>query len=152
MIQRIQSLYLLLITALLIAVLFLPFGFLKTPGETYEYTAFSIKQVLTGDAYVLPVWILAMLLVSGAALSFITIFFYKRRKTQITLCFCGGIVLVLFYVVYSTFLFMFIGKTGAENNTSFGMALPLISIILDYMAINAIRKDEALVKSWDRIR
>jgi len=28
----------------------------------------------------------------------------------------------------------------------------LISIILDYMAVIAIRKDEALVKSWDRIR
>ncbi|MDD2612149.1 MAG: DUF4293 domain-containing protein [Bacteroidales bacterium] len=152
MIQRIQSLYLLLITALLIAVLFLPFGFLQTPAEMYEYTAFSIQQVLTGEVYALPVWILAAVLIISAALSFLTIFLYKKRKVQIRLCLCNELVLVLFYLIYAIFLFMFISKTGAENETCFGMALPLISIILNYMAVIAIRKDEALVKSWDRIR
>jgi len=152
MIQRIQSLYLLLITALLIAVLFLPFGYLQSPTEMYEYTAFSIKQVLTGVEYALPVWVLAIILITSAALSFVTIFFYKKRKLQINLCYWHGGLMVLFYVVYAAIMFVFIGRTGAQNATSFGMAFPLVSIILDYLAVSAIRKDEDLVKSLDRIR
>lgn len=152
MIQRIQSLYLLLVTALSVAVLFLPLGFLKTPTEMYEYTAFSIQKLLTGEVYALPIWILAAVLILAAALSLVSIFFYKKRKIQIRLCIFHGLIQVLFYVIYAVFLFMFIGKTGAANSASFGMSLPLISIILDLLAVNAIRKDEALVKSWDRIR
>lgn len=33
-----------------------------------------------------------------------------------------------------------------------GFALPIIAIILNYLAIRNIRKDEALVKSMDRLR
>jgi len=152
MIQRIQSLYLLLITALLIAVLFLPFGVLIAQNEMYEYTAFSMKQLQTGTLFDLPVWILAVVLVFSATLAFVTIFLYKKRRIQKFLCLVNGLVMVLFYLIYAIFLFMFIDRTGAENVTNFGMALPLISIILDYLAYDAIRKDEALVKSWDRIR
>jgi len=152
MIQRIQSLYLLLITALLIAVLFLPFGVFQTPDTTYEYTAFSIKQAAVGSLYAMPVWALAVISVVSATLAFVTIFFYKKRKVQIRLCFWDLLLMVLFYFAYAIFLVAAMKDLNASLAVGYGLFFPLIAIILDYLTVLAIRKDEALVKSWDRIR
>lgn len=152
MIQRIQSLYLLLITAVLIAVLFLPFGVFQTLDTTYEYTAFSIKQAGGGSLYAMPVWVLAVISVISATLAFVTVFFYKKRKVQIRLCFWNLLLMVLFYFAYAVFLVMAMNDLKASFAVSYGLFLPLVAIILDYLTVRAIRKDEALVKSWDRIR
>jgi len=152
MIQRIQSLYLLLITALLIAVLFLPFGVFQTPDTMYEYTAFSIKQAAVGSLYAMPVWVLAVISVVSATLAFVTIFFYKKRKVQVRLCFWNLLLMVLFYFAYAIFLVTAMNDLNAGFAVGYGLFLPLIAIILDYLTVLAIRKDEALVKSWDRIR
>jgi len=152
MIQRIQSLYLLLITALLIAVLFLPLGILKTLNGVYEYTAFSIKQVGVLGLYPMPVWILSVLAIIGSALAFITIFLYKKRLLQIRLCQFNALVMVGFCLFFAGILFIVRDKLVAEVGIGFAAALPLLAIIFNWMTIKAIRKDEALVKSWDRMR
>ncbi|HEY5499015.1 MAG TPA: DUF4293 domain-containing protein [Bacteroidales bacterium] len=150
MIQRIQSLYLLLITALLIAVLFLPFGVFQTSHGAFEYTAFSIG----GDAgkLALPLWFLPILSILSAALAFVTIFLFKKRKIQIRLCLLNSLLMVSLSLVVAVILFLFKNNSPSDFAVGFGLPLPMISIILNFMAIKAIRKDESLVKSWDRMR
>lgn len=151
MIQRIQSLYLLLTTALLIAVLFIPFGVFQTSYGVCEYTAFSIAGISGKSA--LPLWSLPLLTLLSSALAFIAIFIYKKRALQIRLCLINSLLIallalgapVLLYVVKSDILL-------ADFKIGFGFALPILALILNFLAVKAIKKDDNLVKSWDRIR
>jgi CDP-diglyceride synthetase len=133
MIQRIQTLYL-LVSALFIGLLFaLPFAEIAKDG--------AIKE----NGLAVSVLIGIVLVLQGVA-----IFSFKKRPRQIrivmiailaTLCLLGAFL----YVTYFSF-------SGAQISFKIGMVFPLIAIILDYLAIRAIRKDEALIRSIDRIR
>jgi Domain of unknown function (DUF4293) len=152
MIQRIQSVYLLLITTLLIAVVFLPLGVFVTASGLYEFTAFSIREVGIAKVDNMPVWVLGVLSIFSAILAFVSIFKYKKRKDQIRLCNINTIIILVFYLAFAGFFYLGIYNLKAGFGLGFGLSLPLIAFILNFMTIRAIRKDEALVKSWDRIR
>lgn len=151
MIQRIQSLYLLLMSALLIAVLFVPFGVFEASYGVCEYTAFSI--VGPAGKIGLPFWCLPLFSVVGALLALTTLFLYKNRKLQIRLCLINALVVAILSSAAAGILFL--EKSDmllAEFKVGFGFALPLLALILDFLAVKAIKKDEKLVKAWDRIR
>jgi hypothetical protein len=48
--------------------------------------------------------------------------------------------------------FTYFSFSGAQISFKTGVVLPLVAIILDYLAIRGIKKDEALIRSIDRIR
>jgi hypothetical protein len=152
MIQRIQSFYLLLIIALLIAVFFLPVGAFDNTSGSYEYTAFSIKKIGIANVDNFPVWLLGIVSVISMLLALITIFLYKKRLIQIRLCIFNAFLLIVFYLIYACFLFIGIHGIKLSFDFSYGLAFPFIAFIFDLLAINAIHKDENLVKSLDRIR
>lgn len=153
MIQRIQSIYLLLITASLVAVLFLPLGVFTNDTGVFEFTAFSIKQsAVSGVQVGLPVWIFGGLAILSALIAFISIFMYKKRLLQIKMCIYNGILMVVLYLVYFAFIYLAKNELTAVYNFSFAVFLPFIALILDILGAKAIGKDEALVKSLDRIR
>lgn len=138
----------LLIIALLIAVCFLPLGAFVTKSGSYEYTVLSIYK--GGMAWVdnFPVWVFGALPILSALLALISIFLFKKRKIQIRLCKYNAFLLIAFYLVYAYSLFISLKSINLE----YAFAFPFIALILDILAIKAIRKDEDLVKSWDRIR
>jgi hypothetical protein len=152
MIQRIQSFYLLLIIALLIAVFFLPVGAFDNTSGSYEYTAFSIKKVGIANVDNFPIWLLGIVCVISMLLSLITIFLYKKRLIQIRFCRVNSFLLIIFYLIYAFFLFIGINGVKLNFDFSYGLIFPFIALIFDLLAIRAIRKDENLVKSLDRIR
>jgi hypothetical protein len=85
-----------------------------------------------------------------AVLHLVTIFLYKKRILQIrilafTIILMLGLFGLFFYFTYASF---------EEVKVAFkvAVALPLVCVILDWLAIRAIGKDEALVRSLDRIR
>jgi hypothetical protein len=152
MIQRIQSFYLLLIIALLIAVFFLPVGVFDYTSGSYEYTVFFIKKVGIANVDNFPIWLLGFVCVISILLALITIFLYKKRLIQIRFCIFNAFLLIIFYLIYAFFLFIGINGVKLNFDFSYGLAFPFIAFILDLLAIRAIRKDENLVKSLDRIR
>jgi len=85
-------------------------------------------------------------------LALITIFLYKKRLIQIRLCIFNAFLLIVFYLIYACFLFIGINGIKLSFDFSYGLAFPFIAFIFDLLAINAIHKDENLVKSLDRIR
>ncbi len=152
MIQRIQSLYLLLASAFMSLTLFMPIATFVVDGQTYELTAFSLT---CGEISQSTIW-LGIILAIATALPLITIFLFKKRTLQIRLCavevvlLIGSLVLVALYYWLTSRLF----EGLVIDHRQFGWAapMPIVALVLSYLASRAIFKDEVLVRSLDRIR
>ncbi|MBZ9651099.1 DUF4293 domain-containing protein [Psychroflexus montanilacus] len=136
MIQRIQSLYLLM-AILLNGVLsfYLP---LWVTSENIEI--YALSQPVAISLFSLSVLI-----------SFITLFSFKKRKRQFVL---GRINIILNFVLVGVFAYWTLSLPGEMDisEKGIGMLLPIISIVFIALANKAIKKDEDLVKSVDRLR
>ena len=147
MIQRIQSLYI-LISAVLIGFLFaLPFAELAAGNKLY---LFNIKGIIH-DGHVeqngLPITIFVGIIL---LLHVVDLFLFKKRILQMRiLVFCILLMLGLFGMFY---FFTYYSFSGTDVSFNISIVFPLIAIILDYLAIRNIGKDEALIRSIDRIR
>lgn len=104
----------------------------------------------------LPLY-LGIVLTVAAALPLVTIFLYKKRMAQIRFC-VSEIVLLLgsvaFIALYCYRLCVVLAELMPELHFTLGFAslMPIIAIILVILAIRGIARDEALVRSLDRIR
>ena len=136
MIQRIQSIYLILAS---IASLALPFIF--SLYATSDGTAAWAKD----DPIVLGLFALS------GVLSLITIFLYKKRQNQFVL---GRLTIILNFVLLGVLVYrsQILSGGTAVLEKGIGMVIPLISIVLLALANKAIKRDEDLVKSVDRLR
>jgi glucan phosphoethanolaminetransferase (alkaline phosphatase superfamily) len=153
MIQRIQSLYLFVAGLLLTLALFVPWiSFFGQEGDLSQLKAFKVEHILGNGAQSYSFWALGALLIIAAALSFVCLFFFKNRPLQSRFCVFNIILLIGFYLVFLIF-FIYVRKSlDASPGLNFGLALPLIALILNFMALRAINKDEALVQSYHRLR
>lgn len=149
MIQRIQTVYLLLVVGLLIAGMCLPLGYF-TDAEAVTYT-FSSLGINAGDAFQSSWGLFAILLLSSFV-ALATIFLYKNRMLQIRMTIFNTILLIGFYLAFIAFYFIIKGDLEATFRIHWALCLPLVAIILNYLAIRAIGRDEVLVKAADRLR
>lgn len=84
MIQRIQTLYLLIVAALMAVTLFAPLAWFGLGGEELTLHAFALRSA-SGEIVRPPIWT-GLLLTLACALPLAVIFLYKRRLVQIRLC------------------------------------------------------------------
>ncbi len=147
MIQRIQTVYI-LIAVVFTALLFnFDFAELVVNGELY---VFDVTGIMHGEEVIfdgLPVMGFIGLIV---LLHVAVIFMYKNRIRQIRIL--AFTIILLLGLLGIMFYFLHAGFENAELVYKIPMTFPLIAAILDYLAIRAIGKDEALVRSLDRIR
>jgi len=147
MIQRIQTLYL-LVSAILISLLFIfPFAEITKDGVLY---LLNLQGIILGSAVITNgIAILALvgiiLILHGFA-----ILNYKKRIRQIRLIVYTIIVMMGLFGMF--FFVTHYSYAGSQVSFKISHVFPIIAIILDYLAIRAIRKDEALIRSIDRIR
>lgn len=151
MIQRIQTLYLLMLVASLVAAIFMPWGNFFTADAVYSYGAFAVKSTV-GQADSIAFWALGVILAVCALSAFVSIFYFKQRLTQVRFCIFNLIALIGFYIVFVIALFITKAQLQASFGLNFGFALPLVGMILDFLAMNAILKDEKKVRAYQRIR
>lgn len=135
MIQRVQTLWLLAASICGFATLKLPFyvGSVGTaPAESFSATTNTLLMILT---------------VAVAIVSLVTIFLYNNRPLQFRIGLAGFAISVLNIILYFVYTKKY--DVGAITLTAvFSFAIPALLL----MAILAIRKDEKLVKSVDRLR
>jgi hypothetical protein len=117
MIQRIQSLYLLLLSVLGV-ILF-----------------FSGKLTLT----------FSVLTILIPILSLIIIFLYSKRKIQITLTKLLRALIIIFSCVSCYIIYLF-GSWDYKN------VIPVFQLLFAVLAYLSIKRDDNLVKSYDRLR
>ena len=171
MIQRIQTVYLALVF------IFSFVGLISTIGEwtvaesvvahfsNFTFGAegpFKELNTLGGP------WCLGVLLILVMLLSLMSIMLFRKRMRQLRLTIFSTILLVGYVATYAVFAYYYhlnldvhaltAYETGGEGYISptfhlkFVAVFPVLSIILNCLAIQGIRKDEALVRSLDRIR
>lgn len=147
MIQRIQTVYL-FISAILTGLLFiLPFTEIAKDGVIYvfNYKGIMLDGVLKENGYSISVLIGIILAMHGVA-----VLSYKNRIRQIRIIVFSILILLGLFGLF--FFFTWYTFKGAQFNYKISMVFPLVAVILDYLAIRAIGKDEALIRSIDRIR
>ncbi|AFL98495.1 DUF4293 domain-containing protein [Ornithobacterium rhinotracheale] len=135
MIQRIQSVFLFL-AAIVSLVISNVVDLWKQGSEWMQSNDYTL--------------IFAMFLSSGI-LSFAVIFLYRNRKRQLIYNYINIFLNVVLVGLLAYDLYNLPGE-GINSQKGIGLILPLISIILLFMANSGIKKDEKLVKSIDRIR
>ncbi|KPL16765.1 MAG: hypothetical protein AMS23_11465 [Bacteroides sp. SM1_62] len=155
MIQRIQTLYLLTAGVMMSLMLLLPLAEIAADG-TGIYTVQSKGwYIRVGESAELamatwPVFILALVL---ALLPLINIFLYKNRKLQLRISVYAIILAFgLIGLIYYYFVIGFRQLDEPAYALRFPLVVPVIFIVLIYLAFRGIRKDEILVRSLDRIR
>jgi len=160
MIQRIQSVFLLLVGISMALFLVLPSWIIAHPdtGEMYKlYSTFMMHQSAGTQAsgYIFyPYSFSGGLAVISILIAFIEIFKYKNRLTQMKLGLLNSIVMVgalLLLVILSYFDQMKL-LPGIRGEYQPGLFMPAAALIFNSLANRFIRKDEKLVRSVDRIR
>lgn len=150
MIQRIQTIYLLLVVVLLTISLCLPIGYFAPVADLAEESSFVAIGVNIGGKFY-STWGLFVILLLSAIIAFSTIFLYKKRVLQIRISIFNSLLILGYYISFVIFYFSLKDDTLVFR-VSWATCLPLITIILNILAIRAIGRDEVLVKAADRLR
>ncbi|WP_440881981.1 DUF4293 domain-containing protein [Tenacibaculum sp. C7A-26P2] len=142
MIQRLQTIYLLIATILSA----LSPIFLKRfeAGKVNHARTLLENQSFTES-------LVPILFLVSALIMCITIFLFKNRKHQILLCQIS-IMINIFLLGLLIYLSQILSGELNGSKKDIGMFIPLFVILLLYLAKKAIKKDEDLVKSVDRLR
>ena len=137
MIQRIQTIYLFLafvVTGVL--PFFIPL-WTMADGKDYFFMQNQVYVVILG---------------LSTTLSLLSIISYKKRQNQFVI---GRLNMILNLILLGLFVYRSLnisGETLAVSEKGIGMFLPIVAIVLLVLANKAIKKDEDLVKSVDRLR
>ena len=144
MIQRVQTIYL-LIAAIISGGLTLVFSLWTNVEKMlfYAIDAFASNDLLLK--------FIPILFVVSALLSFIAIFLFKNRKLQFVL---GRLNILTNLFLLGLLIYQSLNLSGETvvSEKGIGLVLPIIVIFLLAIANKAIKKDEDLVKSVDRLR
>lgn len=155
MIQRKQSLYLVLIIAISAILVFS--HFLKFADSAGRIIILNIRGIflIMADSAVTPVERLipfTIVLTGIFLISGVTIFLYRNRKRQMKFAFGLIILQIMFIASLLYFAFRLITQNHASFLPDVNSILPLIMLLLSFLAWRAIRKDEEMVRSYDRLR
>jgi len=137
MLQRIQTVYLLVAAGISAGLIFLFHLWINTEG----LNVFAKDETLYFGLFL-----------GSAALSLISIFRYKDRQSQFVL---GRLNIILNFILLGLFVYRSLSLSGETSDVSekgIGTLLPILSIVFLVLANKAIKKDEDLVKSVDRLR
>lgn len=134
MIQRIQSVYLLLAAVVSGAVIFFLPLFVFKEGS----------YMMLNDAAFTAMTILSTLI------SLFSIFRYKNRQQQVA---SGRANIILNFLLFGLMIYMYFSSFAKQGGSlGLGTFMPLVVIILITLANRAIIKDELLVRAADRLR
>ncbi|MDX2429622.1 MAG: DUF4293 domain-containing protein [Bacteroides sp.] len=152
MLQRVQTLFLLGVFFLTLLMFTGPIAdFSSEEGIlSLKHSGFFNEM---GEKMELATWPLSLFFGLVSAISFLNIFSYKNRVRQMRLC----IFLILISFGMVGIMFYYTWVAGAKFDTTqtlyqWRFVIPPIAIVLLFLAFRGIRKDELMVKAYERIR
>lgn len=153
--QRIQTLWLLLAGVAMTLTLFLPIGMLTTRAvgafDKYYFYAASLRNMHDGTTLASH-WGFFVLTFILVVLSFATIFFFRNLKRQMRLCIYNILVTIGYLIYYVVLTREYLSEYAAQYDVKLWIALPIVAIILLWLAWRAMRKDDILLRTCNRIR
>jgi len=164
MIQRIQSLLFLFAALSNLGVLFFPFWQYQNAEKTEWVSGIQLETLSTqnpthvdGTTNFLEQPIhtgIFGLTVLSSLIIFIIIFLYQNRKRQIKIGYVSVVMLLsqIGLMAYFTYEGPYSIRSEDQGMVQLGFAFPVVAIILIWMGIRKVKKDEDLIRSVDRIR
>lgn len=162
MIQRIQTIYLLLVVALGILLACVPVVQFVTPMDAavqrmWTLGAMGLEEITENVDFLDPVslngwWGLTIATVLIPVLALVDIFLFKNRLLQARLNIFSVMLCLGWYGVLAIMIWFAKMNLGIEWHIVPWACIPLVSMVLTMMATRRILKDEALVRAADRIR
>jgi hypothetical protein len=155
MIQRIQSIYLLLAALCSGLLLAAPLYNIETATATYQLFLGGLVQtnpedtILTSQPAILAVGFLLTLF------PIIILFLYEKRPMQMRLAasaMMANTAMLLLLVGIVNKSLEHITELHVKETYGVGLILPALSIVFLFLANKAIRKDDKLIRSADRLR
>jgi hypothetical protein len=138
-------------------VLALPLAEFLADTNEFRLLAFGMKDISAPDApYVVGTLYMGIVAFAAALLPFIMIFMYKNRLLQIRLCFVEMVLLIGLQIFIAIYIYR-----GSKSVDMFEISttrlmitdvFPLVAAFFSFLAFKAIARDEAMVRSLDRIR
>lgn len=150
MIQRIQTLYLLAVVALGIALIWLPVVQFVTPEEAAELQIWGLSAL--GGVPLQGLWGLLVTTLLIPVLALVDIFLYNKRLLQARLNIFTIMLCLGYYGVLAIYIWQAKLALGVDWHILPSACIPLVCLVLTLMATRRILKDEALVRAADRIR
>jgi hypothetical protein len=143
MIQRIQTIYLFLASLVSGGLIFV-FNLWNTLKEQIFVLDLLQEELVAFK-------LIPFMFIASAILSILTVFLFKDRKLQFVI---GRVIVLinLFLLVLLIYLSLTLSGETSVSEKGIGMFLPILVILLIVLANKAIKKDEDLVKSVDRLR
>ncbi|PJJ48400.1 DUF4293 domain-containing protein [Hymenobacter chitinivorans] len=158
MIQRIQSVFLLLLALAMVSVVFVPIWSKLDPasGQELVLTATKLTYAHADAGMSVPTntYAIAALALTSAAIAVFEIFQYRNRFTQLKLGALNFLLIVA--TLGACFYYSGIGERMLNikmpGSYEAGFYLPTLALLLNLLANRFIRSDERLVRSADRLR
>ncbi|XOV92808.1 MAG: DUF4293 domain-containing protein [Bacteroidota bacterium] len=157
MIQRVQSIFLLLTAIIMIAVVFLPL-WQKTSTDGSEYITLSALELIYMDKGEISLqkdtFYVALLAGLAALVAVYSIFQFKNRLRQMqlgalnSLLMGGALGLTYYYTTKANALL----EPSIQGEFLTGFYIIAAALFFNVLANRFIRRDEKLVRSADRIR
>lgn len=151
MIQRIQTVYLLLALVLTVVCLCMPVGVFHTPEMGGDVEMYNLWTLSPDNGIEYRVWPLFVALIISCTNCVLAIFSFKNRKLQLTICKLNQLLVVIWVA-----LLLFFVKTGDAANMAFTPSyyvfLLIVVLFLYQCAVRGIKKDDKLIKDMDRLR
>lgn len=152
MLQRSQSLFLLAAFILSLLLLLGPIARLTLEGSEYILQHSGLFDA-TGENQGVATWPLSVIFISATVLSFLAIFFYRNRMRQMRITMF--LILLNAGIIGMMFYYTWVARNLLEGSIilhQWRFIVPPVNIVLLYFAYRRIRRDELLVKAFDRIR
>lgn len=141
MIQRIQSLYLLLSLIIGAACLCLPIGKVFLTGVCVPFTNLGLLENHS-------TWVLFALLLTVVIINGVTILLFKFRALQMRLTIFSILLLIGWYGLLGFFAY----NMQESLRPTVWASIPFAMIVLNYLSFRGVLKDEMLIRSLDRLR
>lgn len=141
MIQRIQTIWLLLCAACAGLAFKIPFG-TSFVSEVGTDNVGGLEMTAANTMLVLP--IVSLIIINAL----VAIILYKKRNIQILIT---SIVLISTLACLGIMIYM-AGFQVEYRSIAYGIVAPFLAFIFSLLALKGIRKDNKLVKNLDRLR
>lgn len=158
MIQRIQTLYLALAFIALALLFAFPLAQFFAENGAFVFSVKGLKNMVPGEPNAFnPLVFLPLILtaIGIGLLAVFTIFQFKNRSFQVKLTNIGVLAsIALIMGIFFLYIPMIEKKIGIvpDYSKAFGIYLPLVALVFMVMANRAIKRDDKLVRSADRLR
>ncbi|MET2985831.1 DUF4293 domain-containing protein [Aureibaculum conchae] len=144
MIQRIQTLYLLLAAVCSIGLIHVFDLWINKAGSSYY-----ALDLIANNEFTLK--IIPILFIASGIMSIVSVFMFKKRKNQFVI---NRLNILVNFILLGVLIYHLLTLSGESqvSEKGIGAFLPIVVVVLLAIANRAIKKDEDLVKSVDRLR